>query len=50
MEQTWRDQIEQLEHRIQRNLDTLRERNEQMEEVIRNAERRRSPGGGSAQQ
>lgn len=49
MDPKWREDFEQLEQRIQRHLDTLRERSEQMMQVIQDAERRRSLQGGSTQ-
>jgi hypothetical protein len=40
--QTWHEEFAPVEQRIQRNLDKLREHNEEMAALIRDAERRRS--------
>jgi hypothetical protein len=46
----WRWEFEQVEQRIQHNLQKLRELNDQMAEVLEEAQRRRSEGASSTRQ
>jgi hypothetical protein len=48
--QQWREAFARVEERLKQHLDKLREHNEQVAEMMRAAERRRSEGGGEPPQ